>query len=75
MILPAHAGAALAEDSAYTDEVTFGMGVDASGDALLLATWIDKAVDRYTSRGRRSDDFADSAAELLAAAASQRICR
>ena len=31
MILPAHAGAALAGDSAYTDEVTFRRGVDASG--------------------------------------------
>lgn len=63
--LPAHTGAAVPPPAVWTNALQIRYAVDRDGDALRLAWIINLLPGRYTSEGRRSDDFVDAASELF----------
>ena len=50
----------LTQETAWVPELLVQSGVDASGDAVVLAALINLLPNRYTPAGRLTDDFVDS---------------
>ena len=69
--LPAADAAALTAETAWVSELQLQSGVDAGGDAVVLAALINLLPNRYTAAGRLTEDFVDSVGELYAEAVAQ----
>ena len=69
--LPATAANSLTQETAWVPELLVQSGVDASGDAVVLAALINLLPNRYTPAGRLTDDFVDSVSELFSEAVAQ----